>query len=383
MVVACQALIHKTMHLHLVSFNIPYPPNYGGVIDVFFKVKALQLAGVKVHLHCFDYGREKSEELSKLCADVHYYPRRLSILKQLKKIPFIVATRSNQELIDNLNRDEHPILLEGLHCTYPLLKNLQESRKIIVRAHNIEHEYYQGLARTEKNILKKAYFKVEALKLKTYEPILRKASAIASISQSDKDYFSAINPNTELVLPFHPFNEVAVKPGKGKYILIHGDLSVPENIQSTLWLIENVISRCPHPFVIAGKNPPECIRTSASKNRNVKLIPNPNDTTLTELIENAQLNIVHSIFPQGFKLKLLHVLYRGRWCICNHNVIKNTGLEPLCIIANSSNEYTSVINELMEKAFEVGPIEERVKVLKQFSNQIQANKLIGMFNDPT
>lgn len=370
------------MHLHLVSFNIPYPPNYGGVIDVFFKIKALQQAGVKIHLHCFEYGRSKSEELSKLCADVHYYPRRISVLKQFHRIPFIVATRSNQVLIDNLNRDKHPILLEGMHCTYPLLKNLQESRRIIVRTHNIEHEYYLGLAKTEKNILKKAYFKAEALKLKRFEPVLGKASAIVSISQCDKDYFSTINPNTELVLPFHPFNEVAVKPGKGNYVLIHGDLSVPENIQSALWLIENVVSKCPHQFVIAGKNPPESIRTAATKNWNVNLLPNPNDITLNELVENAQVNIVHSLFPQGFKLKLFHVLYKGRWCICNSNVIKNTGLEPLCVIANSSNEYTSAINELMGKTFEVDPIEERVEVLKQFSNPIQANKLIGMFSDP-
>lgn len=27
--------------LHIISFNIPYPPNYGGVIDVFYKLEAL------------------------------------------------------------------------------------------------------------------------------------------------------------------------------------------------------------------------------------------------------------------------------------------------------------------------------------------------------
>ncbi len=28
-------------YLHIISFDIPYPPNYGGVIDVFYKLKAL------------------------------------------------------------------------------------------------------------------------------------------------------------------------------------------------------------------------------------------------------------------------------------------------------------------------------------------------------
>ena len=38
-----------TKAVNIVSFNIPYPPNYGGVIDVFFKIKALSKAG-KINL---------------------------------------------------------------------------------------------------------------------------------------------------------------------------------------------------------------------------------------------------------------------------------------------------------------------------------------------
>lgn len=43
--------------LHIVSFHIPIPQNYGGVIDIYYKVKALHDIGVKVILHCFEYGR--------------------------------------------------------------------------------------------------------------------------------------------------------------------------------------------------------------------------------------------------------------------------------------------------------------------------------------
>ena len=59
------------IHLQIISFNIPYPPNYGGVIDVYYKLKALHSAGVKVHLHCFEYGREIPEDLNKLCFEIY------------------------------------------------------------------------------------------------------------------------------------------------------------------------------------------------------------------------------------------------------------------------------------------------------------------------
>ena len=51
-------------NLHVISFDIPWPVNYGGVIDVFYKITALAGLGVKIHLHCFEYGRKESKELN-------------------------------------------------------------------------------------------------------------------------------------------------------------------------------------------------------------------------------------------------------------------------------------------------------------------------------
>ena len=33
-------------YLNIVSLNVPYPPNYGGVIDIYYKIKALKAVGV-------------------------------------------------------------------------------------------------------------------------------------------------------------------------------------------------------------------------------------------------------------------------------------------------------------------------------------------------
>ena len=58
-------------HLNIVSFNVPWPANYGGVIDVFYKIKALHDIGVKVILHCFEYGRPQAKELENYCEKVY------------------------------------------------------------------------------------------------------------------------------------------------------------------------------------------------------------------------------------------------------------------------------------------------------------------------
>ena len=54
-------------HLHIVSFSVPFPANYGGVIDVFYKLKALHKAGMKIHLHCYQYDRSEAPELNTYC----------------------------------------------------------------------------------------------------------------------------------------------------------------------------------------------------------------------------------------------------------------------------------------------------------------------------
>jgi len=105
------------IHLHIVSFDVPYPANYGGVIDVFYKAKALAEHGVKVHLHCFEYGSKKATELEKLFYEVHYYKIYMSKRYLFNKKPFIVESRLSERLIQNLLHDDYPILMEGLHTT--------------------------------------------------------------------------------------------------------------------------------------------------------------------------------------------------------------------------------------------------------------------------
>ena len=64
--------------MHIISFDIPYPADYGGVVDVFYKLKALAECGTKIIFHCYEYGRQHSDELNKYCEEVNYYPRNIS-----------------------------------------------------------------------------------------------------------------------------------------------------------------------------------------------------------------------------------------------------------------------------------------------------------------
>ena len=145
---------------------MPYPADYGGVVDVFYRIKALHEIGVKIHLHCFEYGRGQQDELNEYCVEVNYYKRNTGLKGFSFRLPYIVNSRINKALLQNLLKDEYPVLLEGIHCTYLLFTDQLKSKKVFVRLHNVEFEYYHQLSKSENSFFKKMYFQTESRFLK-------------------------------------------------------------------------------------------------------------------------------------------------------------------------------------------------------------------------
>jgi len=372
------------LHLHIISFDIPYPANYGGVIDVYYKAKALAEKGVKVHLHCFQYGRKPSTELAELFYEVKYYKRDISKKHLFKSIPYIISSRISDELIKNLKKDNYPILMEGLHtCALLENKSLHENRKMIVRPHNIEHDYYQNLAKVESDIFKKYYFYNEAVKLKRYESILIKADLLLAISKNDETYFKQHYDKVEFVPAFHPFKTVSCKTGKGNFVLYHGNLSVAENSNAVKFLINNVFNDIDIPLKIAGLNPPKMLVNLVNNGhgKDVEIFSNPDDETLNDLIKNAQINISVTAQKTGLKLKLLNTLYNGRHCLVNDKMLSGSKLDELCVIANDHASMKRKIKTLFNKEFDESNIKDRENKLGSiYNNGHNVDYLIELIN---
>ena len=347
-------------HIHIVSFDIPCPVNYGGVIDVFFKLKALVERGFKVHFHCFEYGREHSERLEALCVETHYYKRNMSFVNFFSTKPFIVTSRISERLIQDLMRDDYPIILEGLHSCGVLLDPRMKNRRIFVRTHNVEHDYYQYLAETEKKLGKKLFLKSEARKLRKFESILSEATGILAISNKDYEYFLEKYKNVYLIPAYAGFDKVDVIEGQGDYVLYHGKLDISENYHAAEFLIKEVFDGSDIKLKIAGMNPPNHLVKLIENHPNVELIENPDDDSLQELIRNAHINILVTAQSTGLKLKLLNALFNGRYCVVNDKMVEGLDINDLCIVANTSDEIKTVVSDLMTKPF----VEEQVAIRK-------------------
>ncbi len=361
---------------------MPFPANYGGVIDVYYKLYWLKQAGIKIYLHCFTYGRAEAKELELLCEKVYYYKRKTGLLANLSLLPYTVKSRQSKELENNLLSNDFPILFEVLHTCYLLGDSRFTSRKKIYRHSNIEHDYYNELAKTEKSILKKVFLKIEAQKLKWFEPIIKHANLILAVNQKDATYFKEKYPSVETqYLPsFHANAKIDIKTGTGDYVLFHGNLGISENYEAAMWLIQNVFSKVQNRVVIAGLNPPDFLKQEIQKYQNIELASSLNSKEMDELIVNAQMHVLYTLQPTGLKLKLLNVLFKGRFVVCNANMLSGTsiGADSTILLAESAKGFIELIQQCNDKNFTNDLLIQREKQILNFDNQTNAKKLIEL-----
>lgn len=359
--------------IHVIAFDVPFPPNYGGIIDVYYKARVLKKLGYYVVLHAYAYGRGDSEGAKSCCDELYLYRRETGWKKQLSPVPYIVKTRSSEELLARILEDRAPVLFEGLHDTYFLRDARLRDRLKIVRTHNIEHDYYRHLASGARNIKEKIYYLIEACRLEKYEKNLKYADVIAAISPNDHEYLKKYG-NSHLIPAFHGNEKVTSLRGSGDFLLYHGKLSVEENEKAALFLVNDVFSKLSSTCVIAGSGPSERLQDAIAKHDNVFLRTGLNSEEMNGLIRDAQVNVLPTFQATGLKLKLLGSLYNGRWCVVNSPMVESTGLEKCCVIADTAEDIIAACERLMNQEFKLSDIQERIENLGSFLDPFENGK---------
>lgn len=367
-------------HLHIVSFDVPYPVNHGGMYDLYYKLVALHQAGVRIHLHCFEYGRGEQPELEKYCASVHYYPRQCGHKGFSYKLPYIVASRACPDLIDELLKDDYPILMEGVHCTYLVTDERFNNRKLILRLHNVEYQYYRELYHSTGSLFKKIYYLHESKLLREYEAaIAKKVQLIIAVSEQDvRTYREEFGVRNIVQLPvFLPYGEIEGDQGVGCFCLYQGNLSVAENEKAALWLMKEVFDDLPVHFIVAGREPSRKLERAAESHSHTCLVANPTEQEMQDMIRKAQINILPSFNCTGIKLKLLNALYNGRHCVVNDAAVKGSGLEPACHIGTNANAFRELVAQLYHHPFTQEEITLRQRLLQgMFDSRQNTQRLI-------
>lgn len=366
---------------HIIAFDVPYPPNYGGIVDVYYKLKNLAEAGGKIIYHCFYYPGHNppTDLLEQYCDEIHYYPRKKKLWKLVTSgLPYVVSSRDNKEILDRLLKDDYPILFDGIQTCYFMNHPEIEKRKRVFRANNVEHAYYAGLAMWETSWLKKQYLKLEARRLERFEKKLKGVDAILSVAKMDIPHFEQYGKTYHIPPFFNSENVREIDAAKTeKHVLFQGNLSVKENEHAAKFIIEHIAPLTAHKIVIAGKNPSGLLIAMAKTAPNVVLVNTPPIEEMNNLIRNSHLNLLMTFQQTGIKLKLLHALESGRHIIINDKMDDSGIFAALCHVENEPEKIAGKIDELMEVPFTTTDKAERDKAFAvHYGNEKNARRIL-------
>lgn len=366
--------------LHIVSLDIPYPPLRGNVSGIFHRIRSLQEAGVNIILHAFYKKFGLPDELAKYCRTVYLYPRKPMWKITGLHLPLYVQSRRSDQLVNTLCQDKHPILFEGLHCLYHFEDPLLADRKKFVRMHNIESLYYGHLGSREGNPLRKGYYLFESSRSKVLEEkLLPVATGVFAISQAENQFLLECNIHSFWIPPFHPYRQVSGKPGSGEYALYHGDLSIRENEEAAIFLIQQVFSKLDYPLVIAGFRPGLKFKQLLKSRPRITLVDSPSALQMKEILEKAHIHLLPFSQSNGFKMKILDSLALGRHIISNTLIGEaNPELgEHLHLAGPSAADWIVKINEMLPKTFSPMERENRQKLFDTiYNNKIGVEKIL-------
>ncbi len=368
--------------LNIVSFDNPFPPNYGGVIDVYFKIKALNDLGIKIHLHCFVKEiPSEYESLKQITASIHFYKTRIQWFYLFSKLPISVISRKNPELVVNLLKNDAPILFEGLKTTCLINDQRLKNFNCYLRYHNIEHSYHFGIAKSETSFVRKILFWREAVKYKKYEKLVSRFSKIFTLSNYENEYVNENYKNGVYIPVFHGNNQVDEISEFGKFVLFHGDLSTSDNRKSALFLIE-VFKDLPNQnLVIASSFGKEIIQRAINSSPNIKFEELKDTAHLKSLFHEAHICISWSFQKSGTKLKLINSLFQSRHNIINENISDDFQVISLCTLATTKNELIESINGLFQVPYDKKCIENKKQILyKTLDNDFNAKELMKYIN---
>lgn len=363
--------------LHIISFDNPFPPVYGGVIDVFYKIKALHELGYSIYLHCFfDTNNTVFPELEAITTTVFFYKKNSNPFFFLSKIPFPVRSRFHRDLIDNIKKIEAPIFFEGIQTTMLLNKFNFLNRKKFLRLHNLEDNYLKGISNSEAFGIKKILYSIEALKYKKYQKIMSSFNTVFTLSIFENEFVKSFSKNAQYIPVFHGNKTVENLSQYGDYALYHGDLRLSDNKKAAVFLIKIFKEIKDYPLLIASNNGKQFIEKQIKNTPNISYVTIENDAHFKKILNEAHINVMLSFQKSGTKLKLINSLFNSRFCLINNNMVDDSRILSLCEVALNEQEFIEKINLLKATPYFK---ENRSEVLSEVLDDLKNAKEMADF----
>ena len=342
------------MKILVVAPDFPYPPNHGGRVDIWERIKKLHAFGAQVDLVYTSYDDEHAENL----AEVSRYVGQIIPVKRVKDIfyllklrPYQVASRKNL-LGMKLKQHYDYIILESEYVIDFALNDTANA-KLALRVHNDEVSYYRSLFSSSKSVAKKLYYYLESLLFKRNKrKYFDRVDIALYISPEEMEKNSALNSGQSYYYPpdlsFTSFK--TVRPANQRVLFV-GNLFTVNNIDGLVWYLQNVHDKLVEKFpdyelIVAGNTKGQNVEHLLNKAR---IVFYDSPATLDDIYAQAAVFINPMLYGAGVKLKTLNAVTEGLPVVSTTVGTEGTGLshEVHCLIADSAEDFASHVATLL------------------------------------
>lgn len=348
--------------------------------------------------------KQSSPDIDELIAHNIFVNTDIKIFKLFwnyffKSNPYIaerfVNTAFAERLIDILYSKRFDIVqFEGLYLApyIDIIRKISQA-KIVLRAHNVEHEIWERNSTLEKNVFKRIYLKTLSKRLKKTELIaIFKVDGLIPITERDEEQFKQLGyAKMSITIPFGiksknyqivPINTKKMSIG---YI---GALDWFPNREGLVWFLQEVWSKVRDQF-------PEIIFHIAGRNANMELkrimyftpgVQFHGEVDSAQVfIQNHPLMVVPLFSGSGMRVKIIEGMLLQRAMIVT--TIAAEGIDVShnqnIIIAQNSDEFVDAISDLInseDKIVQIGKAAHNF-VMENYDNYKLIEKLTNFYNN--
>lgn len=373
--------------LHIAPYYPSKNAKHAGGVTMGNEIETLRALGHKVYSlsfvqekHDYDiYQTEKKE--SDFAIKIDDKRKFINFLKHPLS-PIGIATRIDSRFEKLVNEYLEKYKIDCIHAEYSSMLWLVKMKKkydvkFIVVLHDVVAQSCQRKLKTNKNLIKKIFYKIELIKTKWYErKFLSKCDVVMSFSDKDKKLIMNMYGLDSLRINlFYDFDYI--KKAKELYcrkkdgyvsIFFMGQMGRKANNDAALRLI-NIFSKLKidrAKLYIIGTNPSDALLKRAS-----------DDVVITGYVENIEKFILENCdvacFPllngAGVKIKVLESLVLGVPVITNE--IGAEGIDEkgeYLILAEKDQEFEQRIRDVIEMK-----IRKKSCLLQDFSWNVTEN----------
>lgn len=351
------------MKILIISPDLPYPPNHGGRVDIWNRIKLLSKLNHEVDIAITSNeeftNTADREQFYKYIGKAFFFPRKIKFLQFILGVPYQTSSRSSLEKFRSDTKYDI-VILESESTSSILNSPSIKNTKILLRIHNNESQYFSALFKSTKQPIKKAYYLYESLAYKRHtKKIKARSDAILHISSEELAAEKSENISKSFFLPPYINLDSLKEPSTSdnSQVLFVGNLFTPNNINGLQWYLDEVhqkllTSNKDYELVIAGNTKGKKIALTNLNQPRIRLYDSP--ANLDELYKTSTVFIIPLLEGAGVKLRAVNAISEGIAIVSTSSGIEGLNLKDgfHFSLGNTSEAFFQAINRLLKSKTE-------------------------------